>query len=257
MDTHLIGPATKGQGAVPVTRGLQTQFGRATSILTSNNTNVANNATVTIGTKVYTFKTALTPTEGEVLIGADADASLLNLIRAINHSGTPGTDYSAAAANPDVTAATAVTAHTFQVRAIRDGTVGNSIATTDTSATLSWTGTTLAGGVAGGTTATGDREILRTIGASPTKPLLVELLSIVATAFTGTAPLVSIISTNLDGTGSVTEIAIADIVTDQAPETRLITVDKIYLVRYTPGTVAPTAGNIFSFVRLSGIGQIG
>lgn len=119
---------------------------QSTGTLTSNNTNVSNNDTVTIGTKVYTFKTALTPTEGEVLIGADADASLLNLIRAINHSGTPGTDYKCAAANADVTAATSVTSHAFAVTAIVPGLDGDSIATTETAATLSWGAATLTGG---------------------------------------------------------------------------------------------------------------
>jgi hypothetical protein len=119
----------------------------ATVTLTSNNTNVANNATVTIGNKVYTFKTALTPTEGEVLIGADADASLLNLIRAINHTGTPDTDYSCAAAHTQVSAAASVTAHAFVITALVKGAAANAYATTETSATLTFSAATLTGGV--------------------------------------------------------------------------------------------------------------
>jgi hypothetical protein len=122
--------------------------GTATGTITSNNTNVSNNDTVTIGTKTYTFKTTLTPAEGEVLRGADADASLLNLIRAINHSGTPDTDYKCAAANADVTAATSVTSHSFAITARESGLDGNSIATTTTAATLSWGAATLTGGQA-------------------------------------------------------------------------------------------------------------
>lgn len=91
--------------------------GLATAGLTSNNTNVSDGNTVKIGEKVYTFKTALTPTEGEVLIGADADASILNLARAINHTGTPGTDYQCAASHPAVSSSAAVTAHTITVTA--------------------------------------------------------------------------------------------------------------------------------------------
>jgi len=91
--------------------------GTATATLTSTNVNVSDGDTVKIAEKVYTFKTALTPTEGQVLIGADADASLLNLIRAINHTGTPDTDYKCAAAHPTVTAAASVTAHAFAVTA--------------------------------------------------------------------------------------------------------------------------------------------
>lgn len=116
----------------------------ATGVLTSDNTNVANNDTVTVGNKVYTFKTTLTPTEGEVLRGGSADASLLNLIRAINHTGTPNTDYKCAAANSDVTAASSLTAHAFQVTAIAPG--ASTVATTETSAHLSWGAVTLVGG---------------------------------------------------------------------------------------------------------------
>lgn len=42
---------------------------------------------------VYTLKTALTPTRGEVLIGGSIDNALTNLARAMNGTGTPGTDY--------------------------------------------------------------------------------------------------------------------------------------------------------------------
>lgn len=118
----------------------------ATQTLTSDNVNVSDGEQVVIGVKTYTFKTALTPTEGEVLIGLDADASLLNLINAINHTGTPGTDYSCAAANTQVTAASSVTTHTFAVTAIVAGAAGNSIASTESSAHLSWGATTLTGG---------------------------------------------------------------------------------------------------------------
>lgn len=122
----------------------------ATSTLTSNNTNVANNDTVVINGRTYTFKTNLTAstTANEVKIGADADASLLNLIHAINNTGTPGTDYgSLTTINADVSAASSVTAHAFLVTAKVAGTAGNAITTTTpVGATLSWTGATLANG---------------------------------------------------------------------------------------------------------------
>lgn len=120
----------------------------ATGTLTSNNTNVSNDVTVTIGSTVYTFKTTLGTTTGNVLIGADADASLLNLIRAINFSGTPGTDYVGSAANSQVSAATSVTSHAFAVTALTSGTGANSIATTETAAgaILAWGASTLTGG---------------------------------------------------------------------------------------------------------------
>lgn len=135
---------------------------KATGTLTSNNTNVSDAATVTIGTKVYTFKTALTPTEGEVLIGADADASLLNLIRAINHTGTSGTDYSVAVANTQVSAAASVTSHAFLITALLGGTAGNAIATTETAAgaILSFGAATLTGGAATGGVATATARLI-------------------------------------------------------------------------------------------------
>lgn len=255
MDTHIKGPAVNGHGSIASIRGLQTIFARATGLLTSNNTDVSNNDTVTIGTKTYTFKTALTPTEGEVLIGGTADASLLNLIRAINHTGTPNTDYKVAVANPDVTAAAAVTAHTFLVTSRLDGTASNSIVTTEVAATLSWGGTTLAGGRAFGTTAAGDRILLKTSGASLSKPLFVSLIQFQETAFDGTGPIVSIISTKLDGTDLVTtEFVIADIAGAIFKHKHII-VDRIYSVRYTAATGAgPTAGNIYSYARVSGLG---
>ena len=107
-----LSPLTKS--ATTLTWGASTVAVAGTT-LTSNNTNVSNNDTVKISEKIYTFKTSLTPAEGEVLIGADADASLLNLIRAINHTGTPNTDYKCAAAHPTVTAASSVTSHAFAV----------------------------------------------------------------------------------------------------------------------------------------------
>jgi hypothetical protein len=90
--------------------------------------------TVTIGTgaaeKVYTFKTTLTPTEGQVLIGADTAAALANLKLAINRTDATtndGVKYKIAAVNPTVTA-DAIDATTLVITAIVAGTAGNAIA---------------------------------------------------------------------------------------------------------------------------------
>jgi hypothetical protein len=64
--------------------------------LTHDGTIPDNNSTVTVGAKTYTLKTALTPAANEVLIAGSADAAMLNLARAVNLTGTPGTDYGAA-----------------------------------------------------------------------------------------------------------------------------------------------------------------
>lgn len=118
----------------------------ATGTLTSDATAPTDGDTITIGGKVYTAKTALTPTEGEVLIGVSAAVFLDNLKSAINHTGTPGTDYSCAAAHPTVFATTN-TNTTQVVQALNPGTAGNLIATTETSSHLGWGGAVLAGGL--------------------------------------------------------------------------------------------------------------
>jgi hypothetical protein len=103
--------------------------------LTSDNTNVSAGNQVVIGTKTYTF--AVTPSvEGDVKIGSDADGSLLNLIRAINHTGTSGTDYFCAAQNADVSADPTVSAHALTVTKRTAGLFGLTITTT--SAHLTW-----------------------------------------------------------------------------------------------------------------------
>ena len=125
----------------------------AMGTLTSDNTNVGATQTVVIEGQTYTFVSALTPLSGEVLIGTDADGSLLNLIRAINGTGTPGTDYAAGTpVNTAVTAANSVTSHAFAVTAKISGSGGNAITTTETSPHLSWGSTHLTGGVDGTST---------------------------------------------------------------------------------------------------------
>jgi hypothetical protein len=119
-----------------------------TLTVTAGGSNIANNDTVTIGSKVYTFKTALTPAEGEVLIGANDTAALLNLKNAINHEGTAGTDYSCAAAHSTVSA-TSSNATTLVIAAKTKGAAGNDIASTETGANMSWGAAHLAGGVNG------------------------------------------------------------------------------------------------------------
>lgn len=253
MDTHIKGPAVAGQGAISGLRGLQTLKAKSSDTLTSDATLATDGDTVTIGGKVYTLKTNLTPTEGEVLLGGTVAAQMLNLARAINHTGTPDTDYKVAAANPDVTATS--TATTVVVTLIPSRAAKGSVALTEASTHLSWGGGAASGLVPGTTTTVGDRVLLRTHGASFTTPLFIELLEVQDIAFDGTTPIVSIISTNVDGTGGTTnEFVIADLSAGQAPKTRMITRDKIYSVRYTAATGSPTVGNIYSFAKVVGLG---
>lgn len=122
----------------------------ATGTLTSDATAPANNETVVVGSRTYTFKTALSSpvAANEVLIGANAAAALANLKKAINDSGTQGTEYSKGTkVNPDVSAGT-LTATTLVLDAKRKQ-IGNALATTETSDHLSFGGATLASGLPG------------------------------------------------------------------------------------------------------------
>lgn len=109
--------------------------GAATGLLTSNNTNLTDGLTITVGTVTYTAKTTLGATAGQVKIGGSADATLLNLVRAINYTGTPGTDYIGTVKNPDVSAAVGAD-HTVILTARVAGTAGNSLALSTTAGIL-------------------------------------------------------------------------------------------------------------------------
>lgn len=130
-----------------------------TTTLTSTGT-AGNNETATIGSKTYTFKTALTSStaENEVLIGAAATNTLDNLKSAINGTGTPGTDYgSNTKRHPDVTAGTK-TATTLVIDST-DSNANSAFTTTETMANFSFTGATASAGTLGskavGTSTTG------------------------------------------------------------------------------------------------------
>jgi hypothetical protein len=138
------------QRVLYVEKRLPTVSGTAASgTLTSDATNVSDGDTVTIGNVTYTFKTALGTAANQVLIGANAAGSLTNLSQAISGSGgTAGTTYTANTApipHPDVTIGT-VTATTIPLTA-KSINQGNTVATTETSAHLSFGAATLTGGV--------------------------------------------------------------------------------------------------------------
>lgn len=158
---------------------------QATAVLTftgasSAAANAANNDLIQVGAAgtifngAITFKSTLDPTlsADQVKIGANADATISNLTKFINNTGTQGTEYWswrqaqglvpasttgwAADNGIEVSASTAFSAGsaTITFRAIQPGTAGNvynSIKTTG--ATLSFGGTTFSGGTAGTGTA--------------------------------------------------------------------------------------------------------
>jgi hypothetical protein len=109
--------------------------------------NVADNDTVTIAGKVYTFKAILTETDGYVKVGASLTASLANLKNAINREGgVVGTDYATATTEHPTVEATASNATTVSLRAKAGGVGGNSLATIEGSTVLSFGAATLTGG---------------------------------------------------------------------------------------------------------------
>jgi hypothetical protein len=108
----------------------------ATRVLTNGNAVAPSDGDkLTIAGKQYTFKDTLTPTEGEVLINTTADAATLNLLRAINHSGTADTDYKCAAANANVSSSTSVVSHAITLTALVGGTAGNALTITQDTGT--------------------------------------------------------------------------------------------------------------------------
>lgn len=113
--------------------------------------NAANDETVTIGTHVYTWKDTLTGAANEILVGADAAASIVNLVAAINGAAGAGTTYGTGTVANVFVSAVDGAGDTIDVTARQayEGPAG-SVATTDTMGSGSWGATVLTG--AGATT---------------------------------------------------------------------------------------------------------
>ena len=119
----------------------------ATTTLTS--TGAADDTeTFTIGNRTYTVLDTLTGAADEVLIGAAATNTLDNIKSAINGTGTPGTDYSAATKrHADVTAG-AKDATTLVIASTNSNANG-AFTTTETMTNWAFTGATASAGVNG------------------------------------------------------------------------------------------------------------
>lgn len=120
---------------------------KATATITSTNAgNVSNGDTVLAGGVLYTFRTTIAAAN-DVNIGTTADNSLTNLVSAITLGGTIGTDYgNGTVVNPLVTA-TGPSSHVVTVTAKNVGVFSNSLALAAVGATLSTNLSQLAGGV--------------------------------------------------------------------------------------------------------------
>lgn len=112
----------------------------STGTITEDGTNPADGDTITIGTRVYTFKTALSGGAGfgyEVKIDATAALTLDRLIKAINATGIAGTDYSAQTEKNMEVSAGARSGTSTTISSLLGGAAGDSIAMSTTSAHLS------------------------------------------------------------------------------------------------------------------------
>jgi hypothetical protein len=104
--------------------------------------------TFTIGGTVYTFKTTLTPTAGQVLIGGSASAAATNLFKAMTGGDVAGTNYAsgttqiASTVYPSVPSASNVITITYKTT----GTAGNSFTLAKSGVNLAVSGATLSGG---------------------------------------------------------------------------------------------------------------
>ena len=108
----------------------------------------ANGETVTLGDSTYTFNTVLGGA-GSVLIGADISETIENLEAAINSGDDEGTVYGTGTVINASASAIALTPTTsdLTVQALIAGTVGNTIASTETMTNGSWASATLLGGL--------------------------------------------------------------------------------------------------------------
>ena len=136
-------------GSTTVAVGVLTLAGNMADVAATGTLNssgqVSDGNTVTIGVKTYTFQATLLPGDGNVKIGASQALSMENLRRAINLDGTAGVNYGVGTTlHPTVSALD--TATTVDVTAKTKGEEGNSIISTENSATLDWDDVTLVGG---------------------------------------------------------------------------------------------------------------
>jgi hypothetical protein len=126
---------------------LKTSAGvRASTVLTTNNTNVTDGKVVVVNDITYRFKN--TPAQlYDVKKGASADATLLSLAKTINGTGAAGTDmFAGTPAHTSVSSSAAVASHKITLTALAVGTAGNAYPSTTDETTLSFTSTVFAGG---------------------------------------------------------------------------------------------------------------
>lgn len=131
-------------GTLLATATVSMRGARASGTLTVTSTNASDADVVVVGARTFTLKT--TPAaEDDVAIGADSEATLANLVAAINGTGEDPPVYTGTEAHTEVEASQPTTL-TMQVDAKTGGTGANGLATTTDWASASWGATTLEGG---------------------------------------------------------------------------------------------------------------
>lgn len=163
-DVSMAATGTIGDGANAVPSFLWIADGQSLYAYTENawargmlttTTNPSTGDAVQIGTIYYQFTSGAvdsgTPAGTVanpwlVALGINSATSLDNLFKAVNDEGVSGTTYSTALVAHPLVQASSVTANDLTVRALNFGFGGNGIATTETSANMSWGAATLTGG---------------------------------------------------------------------------------------------------------------
>jgi hypothetical protein len=140
VDTN--GSITAGRVAVDLS-GSGTAAAAVGTLTLSDN--AAADETVVIGDRTYTFKVTAAAAN-QVKVGADASASIDNLIAAINGAAGAGTLYGTGTVAHALVTAAAGAGDTMVVTAKTKGTAGNAIATTETMGDGAWGAVTLASG---------------------------------------------------------------------------------------------------------------
>ena len=136
----------------------------------------SNGETVTIGTQTYTFTSPFVNAANNIDASGTQAQTHENLRRAINGDGVAGVNYgTGTVANADVTAADTATTNVLTAR--KAGTFGNTVATTETGANISFGAATLTGGSGGDVKILGTGELpsnlIAAVGAVTTRGTVV------------------------------------------------------------------------------------
>lgn len=135
---------------------------KAATALTGSTGAFTSGKIVTLGAKVYTFRTALSvgPTiPNEILLGINYDASLHNLFLAITGGAGSGTEYSTGTVAHTLLTAADVSSHIVVVTAIYGGVTANALVTTTNETNLAITGGTMGAGTVPGAAAGGAADL--------------------------------------------------------------------------------------------------